>query len=162
MDYGQGEVNISQYLNSKFAELNLSEKFVVAPMPETEKEMKDFEKLIDKTRCAVEYLESDFENPSALGCVRQGESVKFRLLFDGRKFRGEDGIFKMQYLVKQFLIGYKLPNGERMSISGSGKLQYDPGVWLRFIDFESKTVNIQSIEENEAIGGPFQKPLTIL
>jgi hypothetical protein len=161
MDYGQAEQTISQYLNDKFAEMELANLFFVAPMPESDKEMKDFEKQIDKTRCAVEYFESNFDNSSDLGCIKQMETAKFRLLFDGRKFRGEGGIFRMEFLVKQFLVGYELPDADKMTIAASGKLEYSPDMWLRFIDFECRTMNVQT-NQNDAIGGPFQSPLILL
>jgi hypothetical protein len=157
MNYGLAENEIAQLINSKFSELGLSEKFFAAAMPETNKEMKDFEAQLMKTRVAVEYVDSEFESPSDLGAVRQGETVRFRLIFDGERMRGEDGLFSMMDYVKKFLIGYRLTDCDPLTISAYGKTQFEPGVWMPHIEFECKTMNVQVVEYDldGIIGGPF-------
>jgi hypothetical protein len=157
MNYGDAEIEISQRINDKFLELNLSDKFFAAPMPETDKEMKDFEAHINKACVAVEYLDSSFEPRSDLGAVRQAETVRFRLIFSGRRMRGAGGLHTMENFVKQFLIGYKLTDADPLTIAGKGKTQFEPGAWMPHLDFECKTMNVQVVEYGEAVlGAAFQ------
>lgn len=159
MNYGLVEEEISQRINYKFNELDLCEKFFAAPMPDTEKEAKDFERQIQKTRVAVEYIDSDFSANSGMGAVRQEETAKFRLLFDGRKMRGEDGLFSMMDYVKKFIVGFAPSNGDAFTISAFGKLHFEPGVWMPYLDVETKTMNVQTEAFEPATGGSFKSIL---
>lgn len=147
MNYGLAEVEIAQRINERFTALGLQAKFFAAPMPETDTEAKEFEAQVSKALCAVEFLDSTYDGNTALGCVRQFEHVKFRLNFQAKKLRGSEGLYTMVEHVKKFLIGYELTNAEPMTVSAYGKLQFEPGVWLPFLEMECKTLNVQDFAE---------------
>lgn len=154
MNYGTAEEEIAQRINDQFTALDLSDKYFAAPMPDTDKDVKDFEAQIIKARVAVEYMESSIDGDTALGNVRQYETVKFRLLFEAKKFRGEGGLYTMIAYVKKFLIGYKITDADPLTLSDMGKLVFEPGVWMPFLVFSCRTINAQSFENTEpALGG---------
>lgn len=153
MNYGIAEQEIADRINSKFAELNLSEKFFAAPMPDTDKEAQDFEAQIQKARAAIEFIDTLFQPNTSLGVVRQEEVAKFRLLFDAKKMRGPYGLLTMIDYVKKFLLGYKPTDGDVLTLAGYGKLQFEPTVWLPYLEFECKAINAQVYLTSEPVLG---------
>lgn len=154
MNYGIAENEIVTRLNAFFLEKGSNGYFVAALMPETEQEAKDFEKLFPKSRVAVERLKSEYAKNSSLQLVTQSETVTFRLLFEGKVLRGEKGLYAMMEQTKLSLIGFKLSNSDELTVSSEGKEQFESGVWLPYIDFECKTMNVQAFDPSEAaVGG---------
>lgn len=146
MNYGIAEQEISDRINTQFIELGLADKFFAAPMPETDTEAAVFEKQITKARCAVEYIDSSYEANSTMGAVRQVEKAKFRLTFESKKMRGDGGLYTMIERIKEFLIGYRLTNAEPLVVTSYGRLQFEPGVWMPFLEMECATLNNQAFE----------------
>lgn len=153
MNYGNAENEIVVRLNTHFATKGIDEFFVAAVMPETEDEANEFEKLFPRARVAVEYTESNYQRPSSLRIVRQEETLRFRLLFESRKLRGEGGLYTMMQEVKLSLIGFRLTDCDELFVVGYGKQQYESGVWLPYLDFETKTLNAQAFQPEELIFG---------
>jgi hypothetical protein len=157
MNYGIAEQEIADKLNAHFLTIGMFEKFSAAVMPETDAQAKAFEALYPKSRVAVEFIDSNFQNPDTLSIVKQNETPKFRLLFEGQKMRGIDGLFSMIEEAKLCLLGYRLANTDPLYITGYGKLQFEPGIWLPYLDFECKTMNIQLNQcPDPVLGGSFQ------
>jgi len=153
MNYEVGENEIVTRLNAHFVAIGKADKFIAALMPETEAEATEYEQNFPKTCVAVQYLDSDYQRPSSLGIVKQDEVVTFRLLFEGRKKRGVDGVTKMIVETKLSLIGFRLSDADQLFVSGNGNQQFSEGVWVPYLDFQCKTVNVQAFTEPDAIGG---------
>ncbi len=159
MNYGVAEIEIVTRLNEHFTAKGLDDRFVAVVMPETEEEAKELNKLFPKTTVAVEYVESNYQKPSSLKITKQEETLRFRLLMEGRKKRGQDGLFLIEEEVKLSLIGFRLTHTDELYVSGSGNQQFQSGVWLPYLDFECQSVNVQAFQPlvlpgEEILGGP--------
>lgn len=156
MNYELAEQSIVDRLNAWFGQKGLDVFFVAAVMPDTEQDLKDFEKNFTKARVAVEYQDSNYKFSNGLGCVKQDESVRFRLLYEARKMRGQGGLFTMLLETKNALIGFRLPGSTNaLTVAGSGKQFFETGIALPYLDIQCDTVNVQAWEEDEEVGGPF-------
>lgn len=158
MNYGDYERLIAQRINDMFSELGLSGKFFAMALPETDKEQKDCEaQLVVKSCAVVEFIDTEFQLNTTNKSARQVETPKFRLLFSGKRLRGDDGLFSLINYCKEFLLGYSLPNTTKvLTLSGFGKIQYEPGVWVPFVDLQTEMLIVQVIEPDmEEIGGAF-------
>lgn len=155
MNYGAVEIEIAARLTQRFADLNLSEKFHAAPMPETQNETTAFQAQAQKACVAVEFLDCNFGPDKGLGLVAQDETLKFRLYFEARKMRGVDGLYAMVDHVKKFLVGYKPTDCDPITLAAYGKLQFEPSVWMPYLDIQTQTMNVQTVDSSEVLGGPF-------
>lgn len=156
MNYEAVEQELATRLNAHFLENGMDEFFVAAVMPETEADAKAYEALFPKATVAIEYQESNYQSSNGLGHVKQDESVRFRLLCEARKMRGPQGLFTLIRECKNSLIGYRVQGSTNgLTVVNVGRQQFDSGVWLPYIDFECKTLNVQAFEDSDEVGGPF-------
>ncbi|MCG2614893.1 Gp37 family protein [Terrimonas sp. NA20] len=157
MDYSIAEVEIVALINQRIQELAKGEAFAASVMPDTVADAKEYEKLFPRTVVAITYYDSNYESPSATGdATVQMEEVTFRALFEGQKRNGPDGVSALRALVKSALLGKRITNCEKFIISGNGNQQFDGGEWVPYLDFQTKTVNIEERVEQDLLGPEFK------
>lgn len=158
MNYGQAETEIANHLNQRFSENNQSNLYKASPIPETEAEGNAWYSQINIARVSVEYLESTYDPDTGNDIARIVERARFRTVFESRKRRGAGGVYTLLELTKLYLIGFKPSNADRLTVTRFGLLEVSENAFQMFLEFECRTLNIQSETTDEIIiGGPFQQ-----
>lgn len=159
MNYGIAEQEIVDRLNTQIALNNVSDLYEAVLMPETTAAFEAFYKNFTKSRVAVQFIDSTPAFTNSVNVVSQEETVRFRLTFEARKLRGPGNLYAFLELVKLVLIGFKLTNAlSRLTYVKYGLLEFEQNAWQPYFEFESRFVNVQTIDESdEAIGGNITK-----
>lgn len=158
MNYGTAEQEIVTRLNGYIVAKGKTAFYEAVLQPETEQQYADFYSKFTKARTAVQYIDSDYQQNSSTGLAVQEEVVRFRLTFEARKLRGEGGIYNFMELTKLALVGFRLSDSDRLTLSKYGLLEFEQGGWQPYLEFECKTLNVQDFDDNElpVLGGPMQ------
>lgn len=156
MTYDIAEQEIVDQVNAYIVSSGQVALYEVALMPETEFDYKEFYSKFNKSRVAVEYKDSDYEENTSAGIVSQAENVKFRLTFESKKLRGPGGLYQFIGLVKKALIGFRLTDCDRLVLSEYSLLEFEQGAWQPYLEFKCKAMNVQFFDDNSEpdLGGP--------
>lgn len=142
MDYGALEIEIAERLKQKL----LPQDFDVIPLPETQAE---YSKPFTNGRATVAFTGAKLDQPQSTGEVSQYLVVTFSLSLQSRFLRGEKGIHQLSRLVKQYLLGFRPTYCDRLYHVSHEFVRYEDGVWEHVMDFETKTLWVQGIDNED-------------
>jgi hypothetical protein len=152
MDYGALEIEIANRLQQKLQ----PQGFDAIPLPETQAE---YSKPFTNGRATVAFTSAKLDDPQSTGEISQYLVVTFSLSLQSRFLRGEKGIHKLSQLVKQYLLGFRPTDCDRLYHESHEFVRYEDGVWEHVMDFEAKTLWVQGIDDGEDEDLPLLKRL---
>lgn len=158
MNYGMAEQEIVDQITAHITELGKTDLYEAMVIPETEQQYMDFYSNFTKARVAVQYIDSQYNPGNSSGIGLQEERVRFRLTYEAKKLRGDGGIYNLIEITKQALIGFRPSDADRMTVSKYGLLEFEQGAWQPYLEFECKTLNVQTWDDNTepSLGGSIQ------
>ena len=142
MDYGALEIEIAERLKQKL----LPQGFDAIPLPETQAE---YSKPFTNGRATVAFTGAKLDQPQSTDEVSQYLIVTFSLSLQSRFLRGEKGIHQLSQLVKQYLLGFRPTDCDRLYHVSHEFVRYEDGVWEHVMDFETKTLWVQGIDNED-------------
>nr|WP_199082040.1 Gp37 family protein [Pedobacter sp. ASV19] len=153
MDFGVIENEIVAWLVSK----NLNQLITIEVIGQNDS---DYELPFGKTKIIVAFSNEEPDPISnSFDIVYQSSSVMFSILLQSRTIRGNNGVYALGNFVKKHLTGYQPTDGEPFKYAGMRFEQKVKNVFEYSLDFRTKAVVIQDVQEET--GPPF-KGLTIL
>lgn len=81
--------------------------YVIDAMPEDQSQFKD---IANKTNISVCYQNSKWDLPNSTSAIMQNERETYGILIRSMRRKGPKGIYEAIELVKQTLLGFKLPD----------------------------------------------------
>jgi len=152
MDYGALEIEIANRLQQKLQ----PQGFDAIPLPETQAE---YSKPFTNGRATVAFTSAKLDDPQSTGEISQYIVVTFSLSLQSRFLRGEKGIHQLSQLVKQYLLGFRPTDCDRLYHVSHEFVRYEDGVWEHVMDFEAKTLWAQGIDDQDDEDLPLLKRL---
>jgi hypothetical protein len=152
MDYGALEIEIANRLQQKLQ----AQGFDAIPLPETQAE---YSKPFTNGRATVAFTNAKLDDPQSTGEISQYLVVTFSLSLQSRFLRGDNGIHRLSQLVKQYLLGFRPTDCDRLYHVSHEFVRYEDGVWEHVMDFEAKTLWVQGIDDNDDEDLPLLKRL---
>jgi len=152
MDYGALEIEIANRLQQKLQ----PQGFDAIPLPETQAE---YSKPFTNGRATVAFTSAKLDDPQSTGEISQYLVVTFSLSLQSRFLRGEKGIHQLSQLVKQYLLGFRPADCDRLYHVSHEFVRYEDGVWEHVMDFEAKTLWVQGIDDGDDTDLPLLKRL---
>ncbi len=168
MNYSQEEDHIIAHLNTKFADDALAKGYNpdlidISPLPETDE---GFEKSFAKRKLFVCYTGEEAENQStSLSAVSQEANALFGVLIKSKSLRDAGvlpGVYSLITLLKKFLVGFRLLQGEPLVYMDTKMENRDSGTFAYLVTFRSKIQVIQDLEEEETDIGALLKKVNYI
>lgn len=142
MDYGTLEIEIANRLQQKLQ----THGFDAIPLPETQAE---YSKPFTNGRATVAFTGAKLDDLQSTGEVSQYLVATFSLSLQSRFLRGDNGIHQLSQLVKQYLLGYNPTDCDRLYHVSHEFVRFEDGIWEHVMDFETKTLWVQTVDEEE-------------
>ncbi|MBL7718956.1 MAG: hypothetical protein JNL72_08980 [Flavipsychrobacter sp.] len=152
MDYGTLEIAIAERLQQKLQ----TQGFDAIPLPETQAE---YSKPFTNGRATVAFTTARLDKPQSTDEVSQHLVVTFSISLQSRFLRGEKGIHQLSRLVKQYLLGFRPQDCGRLYHVSHEFVRYEDGVWEHVMDFETKTLWVQEIDNEDEEEMPLLRQL---
>ncbi|RAJ00466.1 Gp37 protein [Chitinophaga skermanii] len=144
MNYGNCENELAFYLTTCFENENLKQFFVCCPIPDNETEANRFYQQINLSKVAIQYVGSTYLSSTSVDVISVVEKVKFRFIFEGRKLRGDGGIYNLIEFVKKKVTGYPLNDVAPMVPVRYDMLEVQQNVFQPYLEFECQFYLIQN------------------
>jgi hypothetical protein len=153
MDFGEIEIEISEYLAIKILETDV----VFAPIPEEETEVRPG---YGKRNAFVAFALEDADADTNMGPVEQNTDITFSVLLQGKLLRGATGLYKLAEQVKDVLNGYRPANCRELIYSSHKFVRNDNKIFEYIVNFKTQGTRVQDITEDTT--GPEFKDATYI
>jgi hypothetical protein len=149
MDFGAIEQEIVDHLRAKITDQSLS----IIVIPEDEVEILP---PAGKSQIIVAFSGEDSESGSNLSYDVQDTSIVFSLLLQGKRLRGNGGLYPLAETVKSKMIGFTPSDCRTMSYSSHKFVKNDKKIFEYVLDFKTETTRVSTVEEPE-VNGQFKE-----
>lgn len=151
MDFGNIEIEISEFLNLKITDVNT----VIVPIGENDG---DYDLPFGKRKAVIAFANEEPDPMSTgVGIIVQNTMVVFSVLLQSKTLRGDKGIYGLSAEIKKYLIGYRPTNGDPFLYAGMRFEQKVKNTFEYSVDFKTKGMVVEQIEEET---GPLLKKVT--
>jgi hypothetical protein len=147
-------------MNSRFEQLEdllvsqLSGSFFdVAPVPDTQAEYRN----TTRPRVYVIFDNADYPDNDMLGAVAQEQKIKIGCEIYATARRGATGIFAIQQIIYQQLLGYPMPGCDPLQLVSFGPLAGSgPNQWAYYVQLSTSDHVAQALDFSADDGPSFQ------
>ena len=148
MDYGQLEVELADLLTAKINEgvTDPRQQTICVPLPEDEDA---FDKPVIGRRVTIGFSEEIPDRTKSANYIGQSLLVKFSVLLECRRLRGEGGIYALAEKVKSILIGYKPTDCGDLWHSNHQFVDDDRGIFKHVLEFQTTSLRAQDVDGAE-------------
>lgn len=152
MDYGSIEIEIAERLKTKLQ----PNGFDAMALPESQAE---YSKPFTNGRATVAFTTAKADPPQSTGEISQHLVVTFSISLQGRFLRGDKGIHRLSRLVREYLLGFRPTDCDRLYHVSHEFVRYEDQVWEHVMDFECRTLWAQVATDEEGTPPPLLKRL---
>ena len=146
MDFETAEDDIVTQLQLKITDPNIN----IIPIPEEETEILP---AFGKRQIIVAFASEETDPDENTSVIIQNAHVTFSVLLQGKKLRGDTGLYPLAKLVKIALTGFIPTDCRELTYVSHRFVKNDKKVFEYVIDFKTQVTYVQDVDE--ATGPPF-------